>query len=147
MKKNKFIIISVTVLVIVILDQITKFIVSRSLSLHESLPLLKNILHFTYIHNTGAGFGIMKNMNSLLIWVSIAVIGGIVYYLDKVPEEKVPMFGFGLVLGGAFGNLIDRIFLGHVIDFIDFRIWPAFNVADSCITIGAILLIIYYWKK
>jgi len=89
----------------------------------------------------------LKGMNLLLIWVSIIVIGAILYNYNKIPKDKVPQTAFALIIGGAIGNLIDRIVIGKVKDFIDFRVWPAFNIADSAISIGAVLLIIYYWKK
>ena len=147
MKKNKHFIFVITIFIIIILDQLTKYIVDKTMYLHQSIPLINNILHFTYIQNTGAGFGILKNMNSLLIWVSVIVIGIILYNYDKIPQKNFPQIATALIIGGAFGNLISRIFIGYVTDFIDFRIWPAFNVADSAITIGAIGLIIYFWKK
>jgi len=117
------------------------------MELHQSIPLIKNILHLTYIQNTGAGFGILKGWNLILIFISLIIIGIILYNFDKIIKEKSIHIPVALILGGAFGNLIDRILLGHVIDFIDFRIWPAFNVADSAITIGALWLIVYFWKK
>lgn len=144
--KNKKILLLAS-LIIILLDQLTKVITVKTMSISQSIPLIKNILHLTYVTNTGAGFGIFKNMNSVLIWITIVVIGAIFYYYDKIPKEKFPQISMGLILGGAFGNLIDRIFIGHVIDFIDFRIWPVFNVADSAITIGVIVLVIYFWKK
>lgn len=134
-------------LFIILLDQLTKYIVSKYMELHQSIPFVKNVLHLTYIQNTGAGFGILKGWNMLLIFISLTIIGVILFYFDRIVKEKPVYIPVALVLGGAVGNLIDRIFLGHVIDFIDFRIWPAFNVADSCITIGALWLIVYFWKK
>jgi len=117
------------------------------MALHQSIPLINNILHLTYIQNTGAGFGILKGSNTTLIFISLIIIGIILFYFDRIIKEKPTHIPVALILGGAVGNLIDRIFLGHVIDFVDFRIWPAFNIADSAITIGALLLIIYFWKK
>ncbi len=134
-------------LFVILLDQLTKYLVSKYMELHQSIPLIKNILHITYIQNTGAGFGILKGWNMLLIFISLIIIGIILFYFDRVIKEKPIHIPVALVLGGAVGNLIDRIFLGYVLDFIDFRIWPAFNVADSCITIGALWLIVYFWKK
>lgn len=146
MKKSRYIF-PITALIILILDQLTKSIVSGTMSLQQSIPLIKNILHLTYTTNTGAAFGILKNMNYLLTYITIIVIGIILYNYDKLPKNKFPQITAALILGGAIGNLISRIFLGHVIDFIDFRIWPSFNIADSAITTGAIGLIIYFWKK
>jgi len=144
--KNKKILLW-TSLIVILLDQLTKVIVVKTMSLNQSIPLIKNILHLTYVTNTGAGFGIFKNMNSILIWITIVVIGAIFYYYDKIPKKTMPQLCTGLILGGAIGNLIDRVFIGHVIDFIDFRVWPVFNIADSAITIAVIGLLIYFWRK
>ncbi len=146
--KNKHIslILSLSIFII-LLDQITKYLILKYMILHQSIPLLKNILHLTYIQNTGAGFGILKNQNTFLIFISLIIIGIMLFYIKRIIKEKQIHMPIALILGGAFGNLIDRIFIGHVIDFIDFRIWPAFNVADSAITIGALWLIFYFWKK
>src|SRR3989338_2173287 len=132
---------------IVLLDRTTKYLISRYMQLNQSIPLINKILHLTYIQNTGAGFSILKGWNTLLIFISLIVIGIILFNLDKIIKEKSIYLPIALVLGGAVGNLIDRIFFGYVIDFIDFRIWPAFYVAYSAITIGAVWLIFYLWKK
>ena len=145
MKETKFI--PLISFFVILLDQLTKYLTSRYMQLNQSIPLINKILHLTYIQNTGAGFGILKGWNTLLIFISLIVIGIILFNLDKIIKEKSIYLPIALVLGGAVGNLIDRIFFGYVIDFIDFRIWPAFNVADSAITIGAIWLIFYLWKK
>jgi signal peptidase II len=135
------------IIFVVILDQISKLIVKNAMYFQQSVPVIGNVLHITYTTNTGAGFGILHNMNAFLIWVSIIIIGIILYYYNKIPETSFPQVCTALIVGGAVGNLIDRIFIGHVIDFIDFRIWPVFNLADSAVTIGAIGLIIFFWKK
>lgn len=132
---------------IILLDQATKYLISKSMALSQSIPLIKNMLHITYVVNTGAGFGILKNMNTFLIWVTIIVIGILFYFYDSFSKDKLSQISLSLIVGGAFGNLLTRIFLGHVIDFIDFRVWPVFNVADSAVTIGAVLLIFCLWKK
>jgi len=147
MKNKSILLISSISILIVILDQITKSLIRKYLSLHQSIPLINNILHFTYIQNTGAGFGILKQQNIFLIFISLIIIGTILFYFDRIIKEKAIHIPIALILGGAIGNLIDRILIGHVIDFIDFRIWPAFNVADSAITIGAVWLMFYFWKK
>ncbi len=146
MKKRISFILSISFFII-ILDQLTKYLISGYILPSQSIPLIKNILHITYIQNTGAGFGILKGWNTILIFVSLIIIGIILFYFDRIIKEKQTHIPITLILGGAIGNLIDRIFLGYVIDFIDFRIWPAFNIADSCITIGALWLIIYFWRK
>jgi len=146
-KKN--ILIFSTTLIIVILDQLTKFLIRKNFQLNESIPIIKNIFHLTYVTNTGSAFGLFKNLNWFFVLFSVVVIIAIFYYLRKNinDKEKYLQFAVGLLLGGTTGNLIDRIFFGHVIDFIDFRIWPVFNIADSAVTISVILLIILLWKK
>lgn len=129
----------IIVLTILSLDQLTKFLVTRNLPLNQSFPVIKGIFHISLIHNRGAAFGILKNQTPLFITASIFAI--IFIFLNlKNKNKRLHSFSLGLILAGALGNLIDRLFLGHVIDFLDFRIWPVFNVADSAITIGAILL-------
>jgi len=133
-------------LIVLVLDRFTKFFVDK-MELNQTIPVISNIFHITFTQNTGAGFGILKGMNLLLIWIAVIVIGLILFYMDKIPDKKLPKLGFAFILGGALGNLLDRIIFGYVIDFLDFRVWPTFNIADSFITIGAVLLVIYYWKK
>ena len=129
-------------LFILFLDQSSKLLAVRSLLLNQSLPLIKGIFHFTLIHNRGAAFGILKNQAPLFIFISIFAV--ILIYLvlrnNKCKGYTFYNISLTLILAGALGNLIDRFSLGYVIDFLDFRIWPVFNVADSAITIGAILL-------
>ncbi|MBW2975371.1 signal peptidase II [Candidatus Woesearchaeota archaeon] len=144
--RNAFFILSISTL-IVISDQITKYLISSRIKLHDSIPLIKDILHLTHIQNTGAGFGMLKGWNIILILISMIIIGVILFYFKRIEKEKQIHIPIALVLGGAIGNLTDRILLGHVIDFIDFRVWPAFNIADSAITIGALWLMLYFWKK
>lgn len=147
-KNNKIFKISIIALLIIFFDQLTKILILKNFNLNESLPIINNIFHFTYVNNTGAGFGILKGFNLILIFVAIFAIGLIFYYVDKIKESEVLLQTyFGFILGGIVGNLIDRIRLGYVVDFLDFRIWPVFNIADSFVTIGMIGLIIYLWKK
>lgn len=136
------------VLIVVIVDQLTKFYINTALQLNQSIPIINNIFHLTYILNAGAGFGILQQQKWLLISISIIVVGVILYYLDIIKsKERILQMLIAFVLGGTIGNLIDRIAYGSVIDFLDFRIWPIFNFADSFVTIGVIGLIIYFWKK
>lgn len=130
------------VISILFLDQLTKIIVSRSLLLHQSIPVIKKIFHLTLIHNRGAAFGILKNQATLFIFTSLSAIILICANLRDVKHKKATIYSvsLGLILAGAIGNLIDRLLLGYVVDFLDFRVWPVFNVADSAITVGAILL-------
>ena len=156
MEKRHIIPFIVTALVVP-LDQITKFYISSSMSLHGSFPVIDGLFNITYIRNTGAAFGFLAKASPIirstfLIAVTIAVILLIVYYIFKIKdEEKFYSFPLSLILAGAVGNLIDRVRFGDVVDFLDFYIgsyhWPAFNVADSAISIGAVILIFEVLKK
>ena len=132
----------IIVLVVLFFDQLSKFIIINKLSLHQSTPIIKGIFHLTLVYNRGAAFGILKNQIPLFIFTSLVAI--ILIYLNYKRNRKKESFSYNLslalILAGALGNLIDRLFLGYVIDFLDFRIWPVFNIADSAITVGAFLL-------
>ena len=126
------------------LDQLTKFLIVTSFSPGQSLPLLGPLVHLTYVQNTGAAFGLFKGQQLAFIGLSIAVVLWIGReFLTKTPMPADMMWGCAFVLGGALGNLIDRVRLGYVIDFIDLRVWPVFNMADSAISIGVALLILH----
>ncbi|MFC1807829.1 signal peptidase II [Candidatus Omnitrophota bacterium] len=133
------------VILLVSLDQISKVLIFKNISLGSSIPILKNILHITPTLNTGIAFGLFQGDNNLiLIALSSATIAFIIYLLfTKTTGHRLFSLSLYLILSGAIGNLIDRIFYGHVLDFIDLRVWPVFNIADSCITIGACLVIIH----
>ena len=152
MKKNikldkKLFIILITTATIIIADQITKKLITHFLEFSQSISLINNFLYLTLIHNYGAAFGMLQNTTSMLIWISVIAIGVILYFYEKIPKKTSIIIYVSFILGGTISNLIDRIRLGYVIDFIDFGIWPAFNIADSVITIGAIGLIIYLFRK
>jgi len=124
------------------LDQLTKYIATKNLLLNNSYPVIKGIFHLTLVHNRGAAFGILKNMTPLFIFAALfSIILICLAIRDNKPRQfSLYILSLGLILAGGLGNLIDRLFLGYVVDFLDFRIWPVFNVADSAITVGAILL-------
>lgn len=147
MRKN-FVFFGIAFLV-VFLDQLTKYLVSSALSFSESVSLLGDFLRFTLVRNYGIGFGLLGTPALRWLWILIttAIIIGILFYYKDIPKKYFPCICWALVLGGALGNLIDRVLLGFVVDFIDFGFWPAFNVADSAITVGVILLIIYSWQS
>jgi signal peptidase II len=131
---------SIIVFIILTLDQLTKFLASKNLELNNPLPIIKGVFNLTLVYNRGAAFGIFKNQFYLFILSSIAAVILIYSVLKKNKRNNLYTFSLSLILGGALGNLIDRIFLGYVVDFLDFRIWPVFNLADSAITLGALLL-------
>ena len=128
--------------VLVLLDQLSKYLI-----LFINPTWSAGILTIHLIKNTGAGFGILKGQALLLGFISLLVALIIIFSRKKIIQDQVPLCLFSLLLGGVLGNFIDRIFRGYVIDFIDFRFWPAFNIADATITISIIGLLIYYWKK
>lgn len=129
-------------LFILFLDQLTKIIATNNLLLNKPVPLIKGVLYLTLIYNRGAAFGILKNQTPLFIFVSIFALILVYFTLRGNQRKKNSFYNLSLILifSGALGNLIDRLRFGCVVDFLDFRFWPVFNVADSAITIGAILL-------
>ncbi|MCK4261890.1 signal peptidase II [bacterium] len=133
---------------ILVIDQLSKYYVQELILPGQSIPVLKNIFHLTHIHNTGAAFGILRHQTAFLIFISILSVI-LIIYLQRKFSRRYPdwTFSIGLILGGATGNLIDRVRFGYVVDFLDFSLydhhWPAFNLADSAITVGVIILC---WK-
>jgi signal peptidase II len=152
MKKNAAYLAFIAALVAV--DQLTKNIVIRSVELYGSAAVIPGFFNITRIHNTGAIFGAFSGargggLRLVLAAASLIALGLVVYYFIKTPaaDRKVKA-ALSLVLAGALGNLVDRVVRGFVVDFLDFYIgrwhWPFFNVADSCITVGALLLILFF---
>ena len=133
-----------------VLDQWTKWLIDQKMALHESIPLIDNFLALTYVRNKGAAFGIFADSSfriPFFITVSIVAIVGITWFYRKIEEEqRLLQWALALVLSGAIGNLIDRVLYGEVIDFVDAHWyqyhWPAFNVADSAISVGVTLLLV-----
>jgi len=137
---------------VVAFDQFTKMLVDRFMNLHESRLLVDGLLRLTYVQNRGAAFGILSEadlpyQSLLFAVVSLAALGAIAAYAWRLPARShLPQTALALIMGGALGNLLDRARLGYVIDFVDaywgVHHWPAFNVADSAISIGVVLLVI-----
>jgi len=125
---------------VVALDQITKLLIVRNVAQGDHVRVIGDFLVISHIRNSGAAFGTLTGFGGVLAMVALAGIG---IFAVVAWRQSTPMVGIaaGLVAGGAMGNLLDRIIRGTVVDFIDFRFWPAFNVADSAITIGAVLLV------
>ena len=144
------IIVSIALMIFaVILDQVSKYLVVANMTLHESVELIPGVLHLTYIQNDGAAFGSMDNMRWVFMLLStVAIIGILVYLFWKKPQDKLMLSALILIVGGGIGNMIDRVALGYVIDFINFCAFPnlwkwIFNVADSCVCVGAGLLMLW----
>ncbi len=126
-------------------DQSLKAWVIGRFQLDQSQPIIRNVLHLTLVHNTGTAFGLFQDRNLFFVVLSAVVIAGLAVLLFKEEKKTNSVFSWAplvLLLGGAVGNLIDRLRFGYVIDFIDFRFWPVFNVADSCITVGIVWLLL-----
>lgn len=131
-------------LIVVTLDQTSKYLILSRLPFGSSVPVIDNIMHLTTVRNPGGAFGLFQSWAGLLTFVTIAVIIIIVFLIRRrTPLPVVLGIALAFQLGGAAGNLIDRVRFQYVVDFIDFRVWPVFNLADSAITVG-ILLLIYY---
>ena len=131
----------------VIADQIAKAAAHYFLSDRSMLEVVKSFFYLGYTENSGAGFGILQGQNSIIMWLTIAFIGFVFYYYGKLPNDKKVVAFAALMLGGAVGNLLDRVLLGAVRDFIAFTFWPSFNIADMALTVGAIGLLAYFWKE
>jgi signal peptidase II len=138
--------------VVIVLDQLTKFMVRAVLPLHDSRRIIPNLLDFTHVQNTGAAFGLMNAAEFpyksavMILVATLALIAISLYARQLGNEERLSRYGLALILGGAFGNLIDRAISGYVVDFVDVywgdaHFW-AFNLADAAITIGAVLVLL-----
>jgi len=125
---------------VLFLDQLTKFFAAGFLQLNTPVILIKNFLNLSLVHNRGAAFGILKNQLFVFVVISLVAIALLIYHLKDKKKSLLSSISLSLILGGAVGNLIDRLRFGFVVDFLDFRVWPVFNIADSAITIGVILL-------
>lgn len=139
-------------LAIVIADQASKWLVTQHMSLGQSIPVVGGIFRLTYIHNPGAVFGLRLGGGGLHLAVAVVamvLVGAMLWRL--APGERLARIALALVLGGAVGNVIDRLRLGVVIDFLDFGVgdvrWWIFNVADACVTTGAGLLLLAYGRQ
>ena len=139
------------------LDQLSKYLVAKSLSLYQVVPVIPGFFNLTRVHNRGAIFGFLGNSGQplALIFLNVGALLAFAvvayYFLKTPPEMTMTKLSFALIISGAMGNILDRIFRGYVIDFLDFYIgryhWPFFNLADSCITVGAILLIFNLFRS
>lgn len=134
--------------IIFTLDQVTKQFALHFLAGKTTVPVIFGIFHLTMVENQGIAFGIFQNYGALLLVAITICVAALVVYFARVPESRTfHRICYGFILGGALGNLTDRIRIGHVVDFLDFRIWPVFNIADSFITIGVCLLILETLRK
>lgn len=138
--------------IVVALDQATKAIVVGTMREGQTIPIVDGAWHWTFQRNPGAAFGIFTSVPVLFTVLAALISIAILWYAPRVTERSGAI-ALGLVLGGAIGNLVDRVarppglFRGHVIDFIDLRVWPVFNIADAAIVVGAGLLIVISYRQ
>jgi signal peptidase II len=134
-------------LALLALDQLAKALI-RTLPAGERLSIIPGFLWLSHVRNTGSSFGLFQGWNGVLIWVSLLFLGLLLYYHDAFRTKAERVF-MTLLFVGVLGNLVDRLFLGFVTDIVDLGWFPVFNVADTCLTIGVIGLILYelFWKK
>lgn len=145
------------ILALMAVDQAAKFVVSRTVELYESRTVIPGFFNLTRIHNRGAIFGAFNQSNNTAVFIaltaaSVLALGLVVFYFIKTPaSDRLMKVSLSLILAGALGNLLDRFIRGYVIDFLDVYVrnahWPFFNVADSCITIGAVLMLLIFFRR
>lgn len=130
---------------VVFIDQLTKHLVQASMALSDTIPLVEGIFHLTYIHNYGAAFSLLEDQRIFLILLPSLITIGILFYLGRYRRKThwLMQLSLSLIAAGGMGNLIDRISRGYVVDFLDFRVFPIFNVADIAVCCGCGLLVLY----
>ena len=141
----------ILIVVFLVIDIVSKLVISNLMDVYDSIVVIKNFFNITYVRNTGAAWSLFAGRTWLLVIVSLIIISFIIFYIYKnKPKNKFEKIGYSLVLGGAIGNFIDRIVYGYVIDFLDFNIfgydYPIFNLADTFIVVGVIILCICTWR-
>jgi len=146
--KNKYLQVGSIVGIVLLLDQITKYVVEARIRLHDVIIVIPGFFNLTHVRNKGAAFGMLSGLpgfwrSAFFIIVTIIAVIAIIVLIMKT-QERLPVYAFSLIAGGAVGNVIDRIRYGEVVDFIQWYVrsyyWPSFNVADSAISIGVALL-------
>ncbi len=136
----------VTALLVLLLDQASKWWIQWTLSPGQSVPILPGVLYFTLSFNSGIAFGLFPQFGRVFLWLSLGVVGAVlVYYLRLPAPSGWTTLIASLLTGGALGNVVDRLRLGHVVDFVDFRVFPVFNLADTAVTCATILWIVRQW--
>jgi signal peptidase II len=132
----------IIIILIVIGDQLTKGLIQQSMVLNQSIPVWDGIFSITYIHNTGAAFSMLAGKTQVLALFQVIIIGVILGYYILKGRRSHPLLRISLamIVAGGIGNLIDRLTLGYVVDFLDFHFWPIFNVADIGVSAGCVLL-------
>ncbi|MCO7128113.1 signal peptidase II [Sporolactobacillus shoreicorticis] len=135
-------------LIVLLIDQLSKYLVVHNMALGESTPIIPGFFYWTSVRNNGAAWSMLEGQFIFFFIITVIVLAVVVYYMQKL-GRKQPLLGIslGIIMGGTLGNFVDRLFRGEVVDFIHFYIvrysFPVFNLADSSLFIGVVLLIIY----
>ncbi len=147
-------IIGLTILTVFLLDRLTKSVIIGYLAVGDVIPVVPGFFDIVHVRNRGAAFGILGGggtASAVVLAIVSALAIAVLFYLIKEATTRLQIFALSLITGGALGNLVDRIVLGEVVDFLDFHArgyhWPAFNVADSAITIGVVLALVSFYRK
>ena len=134
-----------------LMDLVSKQIIVHLINLHESIKVIPNFFYLTYVQNEGAAFSIFQNQQILILLVTVIALFFINKYLNNENINRIEAFSYSMITGGILGNLFDRVVFGYVIDFFDFHFgnyhYPVFNVADTLIVVGVIILAIYSFKE
>ena len=133
------------ILFMIVIDQISKQLIQTGMDINQSIPVIDGFFHITFVRNFGAAFSILQGKQIFLIIVTFVALSAIIIYLTVKRKEIhwLLALSLSLITGGGLGNLIDRVRLGYVVDFFDFRVFPVFNIADICVCIGCGLFILY----
>lgn len=137
-----------SVFIIFVLDQLSKRMVIDNMVPGQSFRLIDDLVSITYVQNTGAAFGLFRGFNWILLLIGVAVLYLIYFYDHRIStRNRLYQITLGIIFGGSLGNIMDRFMRGFVVDFIDFHVWPVFNVADTAINIGVVILILSLFSK
>ncbi len=150
---KKYSVVAAIAAAVLVFDQLTKWYVRRTVSLYESIAVIDSLFNITHVRNTGGAFSLLAGSSRAVrlpffLLVSMVAVVVLLFFVRRVrPEQRLLLFALGVILGGALGNFVDRLVYGEVTDFLDFHwrgyYWPAFNVADSCITVGMLILLFH----
>jgi len=134
---------------IIIVERIIKYYITEYLRIGESIPVIGNVLMITRVENVGAAFGIFRGQNIVFILAAFIVLFLVIYFYNRIIYDKLLIIATAFIIGGTVGNMTDRLFFNHVIDYIDLSFWPTFNLSDMSLSVGVILLLIYMvrWQK
>ncbi len=147
-KEWRYRVVWLVIILIVALDQLTKYYISLNMFPETSLPVINGIFHITYVLNPGAAFGLFKYKTGFFLAIAVVLIALVAYLYPRLPKQRIYLrWGMTLMTSGAVGNVIDRLRTGYVVDFFDFRIWPVFNVADIAIVCGVALMTWDIWQS